>query len=79
MFDQRGQQVGVQFNVGKQVARYRIGKVQDPRDDDPTYPDWQAALSAALDMSGQDTWVIAIWDMTGDIEALVYQGWAYMH
>jgi hypothetical protein len=57
---------------------YRIGKVQDPRDDDPTFNDWQAALSAAIDMSGQDTWVIAIWSFHGDILALCYQTGVYM-
>lgn len=59
--------------------KYRIGKVQDPRPDDPTFDDWQAALSAAMDMSGQDTWVIAIWEENeGRIAALVYQGGVYL-
>ena len=54
---------------------YRIGKVQDPRPDDPTFADWQVALIAAIDMSAEDSWVIAIWRMPdGAIEALVYQG-----
>lgn len=57
--------------------KYRIGKVQDPRPDDPTFPDWTSALSAAIDMSLQDVWVIAIWDTSGDIHALVYQSGVY--
>lgn len=57
--------------------KYRIGKVNDPRDGDPWFANWQAALSAAIDMSGQDTWVIAIWANDGSIAALVYQNSVY--
>lgn len=57
--------------------RFRIGKVQDPRKDDPTFDDWPAALSAAITMSGEDTWVIAIWTADGSIAALVYQAGVY--
>lgn len=57
---------------------YRIGKVQDPREDDPTFADWHDALSAAIDMSMQDTWVIAVWDARdGSIWALCYQSGVY--
>lgn len=56
---------------------YSIGKVQDPRPDDPTFADWQAALSAAITMSAADTWVIAIWAADGAIVALVYQTGVY--
>lgn len=57
---------------------YKIGKVQDPRDTDPTFNLWEEALSHAITMSGEDEWVIAIWLSDGFIEALVYQGGVYM-
>jgi hypothetical protein len=62
--------------------KYRIGKVNDPRDDDPRIDGWDAALSAALDMSdgsAWDTFVVAIWedDGYGTIAALCYQSSVY--
>lgn len=64
------------------MNKYRIGKVQDPRPDDPTFDTFDAALAAALDLSRADTldsWVIAVWeaDGYGRIAALIYQGGAY--
>lgn len=56
---------------------YRVGCLQDPRADDMAFEDWQEALFAALTMSDQDTWVIAIWGEDGEILALVYEGWVY--
>ncbi len=58
--------------------RYKIGKVQDPREDDPEFATWEEALSAAYTMSYEDSWVIAIWTRSGAIEALVYCGQAFM-
>ena len=39
--------------------RYKIGKVQDPRESDPEFATREEALSAAYTMSYEDSWVIA--------------------
>jgi hypothetical protein len=46
-------------------------------EDDGELP-WETALSAAIDLSGRDYWVIAIWSVDGSIEALIYQGQVFM-
>jgi hypothetical protein len=61
---------------------YRIGKVNDPRDDDPRIEGLDAAIAAALDMSDESTWdsyVVAVWedDGYGRIAALCYQSGVY--
>lgn len=60
---------------------YRIGKVNDPRPDDPTTTDWQEAMDVAdklADESKWDNFVVAIWEGDdGYICALVYQGTVY--
>ncbi len=61
---------------------YRIGKVNDPREDDPRIDGLDAAIAAALDMSDADTldsFVIAVWedDGYGYIAALCYQSGVY--
>lgn len=63
------------------MTTYRIGKVNDPRPDDPTTTDWEAAMALAdkiADESKWDDFVVAIWEGDdGYIRALVYQGVVY--
>jgi hypothetical protein len=60
------------------MTTYRVGKLTDPRPDDVTVADWQAALAAAhalMDASDWDTYVVAIWKGDdGAIAALCWQG-----
>lgn len=62
--------------------KYRVGKVNDPRPDDPTFDDWQAALAGAhalMDASDWDNYVVAIWEGDdGYIAALCYLGIVYV-
>lgn len=62
--------------------KYRIGKAQDPREDDPRIDGLDAAIAGALDMSDADTldsFVIAVWedDGYGRIAALCFQSGLY--
>ncbi len=60
---------------------FSYGDPDDPREDDPRFETEDAAISAALDVTGKWDWfngVQAVWDHdTGEILALVHGGFDY--